>query len=201
MALAIPHRPYDTCNMESTSLANQFLIAMPDMTNPYFSHTVSYICEHNEDGAMGFVINRPMGITVGELLEQTEIHYTPSCKNNERQVFFGGPVERERGFVLHSGKPEWSASMPITNNVTITTSLDILGAIGRGEGPESFLLVLGYAGWEPGQLEQEIMDNTWLSSPANTELLFNPDCSDSWQEAASLIGVNLQQLYSQAGHA
>jgi len=187
--------------MECTSLTNQFLIAMPDMTSPDFSHTVSYICEHNEEGAMGFVINRPMGVTVGELLEQTEIQFDPSCQSNDRQVYFGGPVERERGFVLHSGEPNWNASMPITEDVSITTSVDILEAIGQCEGPESFLLALGYAGWGSGQLEQEILDNAWLSAPADINLLFNPDCKDSWQQAASLIGVDLDHFHSQAGHA
>jgi len=190
--------------MESTSLMNQFLIAMPAMVNPDFSHTVSYICEHNEEGAMGFVINRPMDITVGQLLQQTEIKYTPGCKNNDRPIYFGGPVERERGFVLHSGDANWGASMPITEEVSITTSTDILEAIGRDEGPESFLLALGYAGWAGGQLEQEIMENAWLSSPVDTQLLFNTGRTggeDSWQQAASLIGVDLQHLHNQAGHA
>jgi len=187
--------------MESTSLMNQFLIAMPDMANPDFSHTVSYICEHNEEGAMGFVINRPMDITVGQLLEQTEIKYSPGSQSSHRPVFFGGPVERERGFVLHAGKPDWKASIPISKDISLTTSIDILEAIGQGDGPDDFLLVLGYAGWAGGQLEQEIMQNAWLSSPADTRLLFNENCADSWQQAASLIGVDLQQLHHQAGHA
>lgn len=187
--------------MESTSLTNQFLIAMPDMKNPDFSHTVSYICEHNEEGAMGFVINRPMGITLGELLEQAEIKFTPECIDDHRQVCFGGPVERDRGFILHTGKPSWNASMPVTDEVSLTTSTDILEAIGEGKGPESFLLALGYAGWGPGQLEHEIMDNAWLSGPSDTRLLFNQDSEDCWQQAASLIGVDLHHLHSRAGHA
>lgn len=188
--------------MESnTSLTDQFLIAMPDMTNPHFDHTVSYICEHNENGAMGFVINRPMGITIRDLFKQVDIDCLPNCTHADHQVFFGGPVERERGFVLHTGTSDWSASMPVTENLSITTSLDILEAIGKNKGPESFLLVLGYAGWGAGQLEEEMLDNTWLSGPAKHELLFTPDCSDCWQQAAQLIGVDLHHLHYQAGHA
>lgn len=188
-------------HMESTSLTNQFLIAMPDMTNPDFSHTVSYICEHNEEGAMGFIINRPMGITLGELLEQAEIKFTPEHMDDNHPVCFGGPVEREQGFILHSGLPSWNASMPVTDKMSLTTSVDILEAISKGKGPESFLVTLGYAGWGPGQLEQEIMDNAWLSGPSDTNLLFNLDGEDCWQQAANLIGVDLHHLHNQAGHA
>jgi putative transcriptional regulator len=185
----------------STSLANHFLIAMPELASSFFSQTVSYICEHNDDGAMGFVINRPMGITIVELFDQINIAHLPSFPNSEQLVLSGGPVEPERGFVLHTGSPSWGASMPVTPELSVTTSFDILEAIGNNEGPDLFLLALGYAGWGAGQLESEILENSWLSSPADQQLLFSKDCDDCWQQAASLIGIDLHQLHTQAGHA
>lgn len=180
---------------------NHFLIAMPAMANPYFDHTVSYICDHNEKGAMGFIINRPIGITVQDLFDQADIASGEDISKCDNPVYFGGPVERERGFVLHSGKTQWTASVPITEELTITTSLDILEAIGRDKGPDRFLLLLGYAGWGPQQLEDEMLENAWLSVPADMDIIFQPDCTQSWQQAAQLIGIDLQQISSQAGHA
>jgi putative transcriptional regulator len=185
----------------STSLANHFLIAMPDLAGSFFAETVSYICEHNDEGAMGFVINRPMGISIVELFEQIDIKHQQSFHHADQQVIQGGPVEPERGFVLHTGEPSWNASMPITPELSLTTSFDILEAIGKNRGPDTFLLALGYAGWGPGQLDSEILENSWLSSPADNQLLFNNNCDDCWQQAARLIGIDMQQLHSQAGHA
>lgn len=185
----------------STSLANHFLIAMPDLAGSFFAETVSYICEHNDEGAMGFVINRPMGISIIELFDQIDIKHQKSFHHAEQQVIQGGPVEPERGFVLHTGEPSWNASMPITPELSLTTSFDVLEAIGENRGPETFLLALGYAGWGPGQLDSEILENSWLSSPADNQLLFSNDCDDCWQQAARLIGIDMQQLHNQAGHA
>lgn len=109
--------------------------------------------------------------------------------------------EPERGFVLHTGKPDWNASMPVTNDLSVTTSFDILEAIGQNMGPKRFILALGYAGWGAGQLDSEILDNSWLSSPAKHDLIFDEDCDDCWQQAARLIGIDMQQIHSQAGHA
>ena len=183
------------------ALSNQFLVAMPSMANPWFDRTVSYICDHNAQGAMGFVINRPINITVGELLTQVDIKTPRDCRRCDDPVYFGGPVERGRGFVLHAGAAEWGASTAVTEELAITTSPDILQAIGRGEGPEKFLLLLGYAGWGPGQLESEMLENAWLSTPADTELIFAADCADSWRQAARLIGVDVELMSGQAGHA
>ena len=187
--------------MESTSLTNQLLIAMPALPDPSFSHTVSYICEHNEEGAMGLVINRPLGITVSELFEQIEIDMKPDNERIKQQVYLGGPVQQERGFVLHTLNRDWDSTMKVTDNLAITTSLDILKAIAQGDGPENFLLALGYAGWGAGQLEQEILDNSWLSGPANEDILFRSPVEERWKEAASIIGVDMGSLHGQAGHA
>ena len=200
--LAIHVQTTDTERMDaSTSLANHFLIAMPDLAGSFFAETVSYICEHNDEGAMGFVINRPMGITISELFEQIDISYKADFNYADQQVLQGGPVEPERGFVLHVGEPIWNASMPITPEISVTTSFDILEAIGQNRGPETFILALGYAGWGAGQLDSEILENSWLSSPANNELLFHNNGDDCWQQAARLIGIDMQQIHNQAGHA
>jgi putative transcriptional regulator len=185
----------------STSLANHFLIAMPELAGSFFAETVSYICEHNDEGAMGFVINKPMGVSIIDLFDQIDINHHNEFRQAEQQVLQGGPVEPERGFVLHTGEPAWNASMPVTPELSLTTSFDILEAIGENRGPETFLLALGYAGWGPGQLDSEILENSWLSSPANNELLFSNNFNDCWQQAARLIGVDMQQLHNQAGHA
>ena len=200
--LAIRPQTFDTAPMDaSTSLANHFLIAMPELASSYFAQSVSYICEHNDEGAMGFVINNPMDMTITELFDQVEIQHFPTFKHCHQKVLYGGPVEPERGFVLHTGEPSWDASMPVTPELSVTTSLDILEAIGNNEGPEQFLLALGYAGWGASQLDNEILENSWLSSPANNELLFDTDSEDCWQQAAKLIGIDLHQLHNQAGHA
>jgi len=200
--LAIQQQTLDTGLMDaSTSLANHFLIAMPELAGSYFAQSVSYICEHNNEGAMGFVINHPMDITITELFDQVNNKHKPTFRNCHQQVLYGGPVEPERGFVLHTGEPSWSASMPVTPELSVTTSLDILDAIGNGNGPDAFILALGYAGWSAGQLDSEILENSWLSTPADTELLFKQDCDDCWQQAAKLIGIDLHHLHNQAGHA
>ncbi len=183
------------------SLMNHFLIAMPAMANSYFEHTVSYICNHDETGAMGFIINRPVGIAIRDLLDQADIKSGKDTSKYGNPVYFGGPVECERGFVLHSGKAQWATSMPVTEELAITTSLDILEAIGKDKGPDRFLVLLGYAGWGPRQLEDEMLENTWLSAPADMDIIFQPDCTRSWQQSAQIIGIDLQQISLQAGHA
>lgn len=185
---------------ESSSLRNHFLIAMPALADPNFSHTVTYICEHNDEGAMGIVINRPMPITLAEVLRQMEIE--PS-KNLDTSVVVneGGPVQPEHGFVVHSPVGAWESSMPITDDIALTTSRDILSAIGHAEGPAHYLIALGYAGWGPGQLETEIAENAWLSGPASMEILFDLPLEQRWEAAARLLGVDLNLLSSDIGHA
>jgi putative transcriptional regulator len=181
-------------------LTNQFLIAMPNLLDPNFFHSVTYICEHNERGAMGIVINQPVDLTVGELMQQMGMR--PSSPDMAaRPVFRGGPVDEEHGFVLHQPAGDWDSTMIISAEVAITTSNDIIRAIIDQGGPQRYLVALGYAGWGPGQLEQEILDNTWLSGPANTDIIFDTPVDQRWEAAAALLGVDIHQLTGDAGHA
>lgn len=182
------------------SLSNQFLIAMPGLDDPNFSHTVTYICEHNDEGAMGIVINRPMELTLAEVVEQMEI--IPSATADLTiPIYQGGPVQPEHGFVLHTPPGQWDSSLSITDEVAVATSRDIIKALARNQGPRRFLLALGYAGWGAGQLERELAENAWLSGPATLDILFNLPPERRWEAAASLLGVDLNLLSSDIGHA
>ncbi|HEY0635256.1 MAG TPA: YqgE/AlgH family protein, partial [Gammaproteobacteria bacterium] len=150
--------------------------------------------------ALGIVINRPTDITLGELLAQLSITAEPQI-DTTRNVFEGGPVQQEQGFLLHSPLGRWSASLPITEQIALTSSKDILEAIANGAGPERYLLTLGYAGWGPGQLEEEMVANAWLSGPASAEILFDTPAEQRWEAAAALLGVDLRLLSSDSGHA
>lgn len=185
---------------ETGYLTSQFLIAMPSLQDPNFFHSVTYICEHNQNGAMGIIINQPVDLTVGELMEQMgeEASNQELSKNT---VFRGGPVDVERGFVLHQPIGEWESTMPITDKIGITTSNDIITAMASGNGPEDCLIALGYAGWEAGQLEEEIRDNAWLNCKGDADILFNTEISKRWEAAAALIGIDINQIASDAGHA
>ena len=186
--------------MAEDSLSNHFLIAMPSLADPNFAQTVTYLCEHNEDGALGIVINRPSDVTLGELLSHMGIEHLPA-EQAALQVYLGGPVQRDRGFVLHSPGGEWESSLRIAEGVCVTTSRDILEAVARGEGPERYLVALGYAGWGPGQLEREMAENAWLSGPADPTIIFQRPHGERWRAAAALLGVDLALLSSQSGHA
>jgi putative transcriptional regulator len=185
---------------DSSSLANHFLIAMPTLEDPNFSQTVTYLCEHNDDGALGIVINRPSGLTMADLLPHIGIDATEGV-DGDRAVYIGGPVQPERGFVIHYPLGEWDACMPVDDQVGVTTSQDILEAIGRGEGPDRYLVALGYAGWSGGQLEEEMGQNAWLSGPADPDVMFERASGERWQAAAALLGVDLSLISSQGGHA
>jgi putative transcriptional regulator len=188
-------------NMDASQfLTNHFLIAMPQLADPNFFHTVTYICEHNSDGALGIVINRPMDVRLGEVFEHMGVQAT-DAHSAELPVYMGGPVQRERGFVLHEPPGEWEATLQITEALSVTTSRDILDAIAQGAGPKRALIALGYAGWAAGQLEQEIANNAWLSGPADPRVLFDVPDEQRWQAAASLLGVDLNLLSGDAGHA
>jgi len=185
---------------ESVSLTNHFLIAMPGLADANFTHTVTYICEHNEYGAMGLVINRPLDLTVREVLEHMEI--APEERPEvDGPIFSGGPVQPEHGFVLHTPVGEWDASLAITDHIAVTTSRDVLTAVNEGRGPEQYLICLGYAGWGEGQLEEEMAQNAWLSGPADPSILFDTPADRRWAAAAALLGVDLNLLSSEAGHA
>jgi len=183
-----------------TNLSNRFLIAMPTLQDADFYRTVTYICEHDEQGAMGIIINRPLDLELADILEQMDINPdTPEAIH--QPVFSGGPVQTERGFVLHPSNQSWDATNKITDEISITTSKDILHAIAAGNGPEQSLVALGYAGWGAGQLEKELAENTWLSGPADAQIIFSHPPEQRWQAAAQLLGVDLNLISGQTGHA
>jgi putative transcriptional regulator len=184
---------------QATYLDNQFIIAMPGLTDPNFFHTVTYLCQHNEEGALGIVINRPAEMTLGEIFKQMKIRVT-SPGAADSLVFAGGPVQQERGFVLHTTGGNWDASMAISESISLTTSRDVIEAIAVGKGPEQYLVALGYAGWGEGQLEQEILANAWLNTPYNEHVLFDTPITMRWHAAAGQIGIDINQLTTQAGH-
>lgn len=183
-----------------TPLANQLLIALPSLEEGAFSRSVALICQHDEDGAMGIVVNRASEYTLGEVLGQMGID-GGSDELRAQLVLAGGPVHPERGFVLHDGGRHWESTMGITGELFLTTSRDILEAMANGEGPTNAVVALGCAGWGAGQLEQELTDNDWLTAPADAELLFDMPLDARWQAAAGLIGVDLAHLAGYSGRA
>ena len=185
---------------KDTYLTNQFLIAMPNLMDPNFFHSVTYICEHNEQGAMGIVINQPVELNLGELMEQMDMQAF-DAEQAALPIFRGGPVEPERGFVLHRPLGQWESSMAVTDEIGLTTSTDILRAMSEGNSPDDVLITLGYAGWGAGQLEQEMLDNAWLSGPADPSIIFDTPVEKRWEAAAQLVGVDINRLTGDAGHA
>ena len=187
--------------MQELDLTNQLLIAMPTLMDPNFHQTVTYVCAHNEDGAMGIVINRPMSIALGEVLDQLELSTDdPGIEN--QIVYQGGPVQKDRGFILYpGGGDQWDSSITISDRISVATSRDILEAIAQGRGPEETLIALGYASWGAGQLEQELSENAWLVAPLDEEILFRLPHEQRWGAAAALVGVDLDQISDQVGHA
>ena len=185
---------------DSVNLTNHFLIAMPALADPNFFHTVTYICEHNEEGAMGLVINRPMDLSASELFEQLDL--TPVRDElNRRTIFQGGPVHTERGFVLHRPATEWEATIMVSDQIAVTMSHDILEAIANDAGPAQFLIMLGYAGWGAGQLEEELAANAWLTGSADPDIIFNLPAEQCWAASAAHIGIQLDRLSNDIGHA
>ena len=191
------------CDMTLTLpsyLKHHFLIDMPHMEDPRFAHTLIYLCEHNAEGAMGLVINRPSGLSLSDVLEQTSPEISVPLEVGGRTVFNGGPVQSERGFVLHRGPQRWESSLDL-GPLQLTTSRDILVDMTRGHGPSESFVALGYAGWDAGQLEQELLDNVWLNCPADYHILFDLQPEQRLDAAARSLGVELNLLTSQAGHA
>ncbi len=186
--------------MENVNLTNQFLIAMPNMADPYFSKSLTYICEHNEQGALGIVINRPIDLTLATLLDQINIPLT-RAEIGSLPIHFGGPVQMDRGFVLHRPLGEWQSTMQVNDEIGLTTSKDILQAVAEGAGPHQFFLTLGYAGWAPGQLEHEISQNAWLSVAADTSLIFDTPVAARFEAAMHLLGIDTVNLSEDVGHA
>ncbi|HAS1961165.1 TPA: YqgE/AlgH family protein [Enterobacter cloacae] len=185
------------------NLQHHFLIAMPALQDPIFRRSVVYICEYNEDGAMGIIINKPLeNLQVEGILEKLKI--TAEARLPEirldKPVMLGGPLAEDRGFILHT-PPIFSSSIRISDNTVITTSRDVLETLGTAEQPSEVLVALGYASWEKGQLEQEILDNAWLTAPADMNILFNTPIADRWRDAAKLIGIDILTMPGVAGHA
>ncbi|XPF94016.1 YqgE/AlgH family protein [Colwellia sp. RE-S-Sl-9] len=179
---------------------NQLLIAMPALNDSYFNRSVIYVCEHNDEGAMGLIINLPINMTLNELLEHIEADVESNPVMNQK-VLTGGPVSTQRGFVLHSPQKGWQSSLALSSDVMITTSKDILMALGTESAPEKFLVTLGYAGWSPGQLEEEIKENSWLTIDADNDILFNTPIEQRWKKATEKLGIDIAHLSNDVGHA
>jgi len=186
--------------IDEPRLTNHFLIAMPSLEDGNFSQSVTYICEHDENGALGITINRPSEINLAEIFSQLQITVESDHIKNQT-VLNGGPVQIDRGFILHTPTGTWESSLKVTDTIAVTTSQDIMQAIADGKGPARALIALGYSGWGPGQLELEISENSWLSCPATEKILFDVPLEKRWRAAALLLGIDLQLLSSQAGHA
>lgn len=186
--------------MPEFNLTHHFLIAMPAMQEGVFAGTLTYICEHNENGALGIVVNRPISLTLGEMFDQVNIvlHQPEFAR---MPVHFGGPVQTERGFVLHDTPGNWESTLHINDKLSLTTSRDILEAMGEGRGPRNVLVTLGYAGWDQGQLEHEMTENTWLTVPASEHILFDLPPDERLPAAMALLGVDYASLVDNAGHA
>jgi putative transcriptional regulator len=186
--------------VETQYLTNQFLIAMPGLEDPNFFHSVTYICEHNTEGALGLVVNRPLDMQLGEILQHIHLE-DAQLQARQLPVHLGGPVQQDRGFILHEPLGNWEATLKVTDRIGVTSSVDILQAIARDEGPERVLIALGYAGWGAGQLEQEMAENAWLTGPADPEILFRTPDEERWRAAARSLGIDLNLLSGDAGHA
>ncbi len=183
---------------QTIDLKHHLLLAMPLLDDPWFQHSVCYICEHNDEGAMGLIINKPMGIQLNDILSELDINPNQPHSQNIMQ---GGPVSPEQGFVLYQDDPVDVQNMMVSDHVRLTTSKDILNHIANGEGPDGAIICLGYAGWDAGQLEEEIANNSWLTVPADEHLLFHTDSEQLAEQAAKKLGINLSQLTGQSGHA
>ena len=181
------------------SLTNQFLIAMPGMDDPFFAGSVVYVCEHSEDGAMGVVINKPSPVTMDLLFDAAKTA-TPERFCNE-WVMMGGPVQVDRGFLVHTPVGSWESSLLVTDHIAMTTSRDIIAGLAKDGEVDKAVVTIGYSSWRAGQLEQELADNAWLTAPANTQILFDLPYDQRYQAAIKLLNVDLAQLSGAAGHA
>ncbi len=185
---------------EIQTFANQLLIAVPSMHDDNFARSVTLMCQHDGDGAMGLIINRTTDFNIGELFNQLQIPCN-DLELTELPVLWGGPVQTDRGFVLHNDSRKWPSTLKIADGLSVTTSREILGAIAKGRGPEHFLVLLGYAGWTTDQFEGELADNSWLTVAADKDLLFGTPLESRWQAAASRIGVDLSRMTDYTGRA
>src|SRR5450755_3675604 len=178
---------------DSGYLTNQLLIAMPSMGDPNFAQTVALVCDHSPSGALGLILNKPLSMRMAEIFEQLEIEINLGPLR-ERPVLRGGPMQTDRGFVVHTAGGEWDSTLKISDLIHVTTSRDILDAMARGEGPAQAVVALGYAGWDGGQLEEEIRANAWLSAPVESAIIFDLPFESRWHAAARLLGVELSRV-------
>nr|WP_218962983.1 YqgE/AlgH family protein [Iodobacter sp. BJB302] len=182
------------------NFSRHFLIAMPSLVDPIFSRALTFVCEHNERGAMGVIVNRPLGMTLSSLFEQIDIElHRPDMA--ALSVHFGGPVQTDRGFVLHTPLGSWQSSLAVSDEMGLSTSRDVLQALGDGEGPDQVFLTLGYAGWDAGQLENEIAQNSWLTVEADPKIIFDLPPEARYAAALGLLGIDIAMLSKEAGHA
>jgi putative transcriptional regulator len=186
--------------MQKVNLTQHFLIAMPGMVDPNFAKSLTFICEHNDQGALGVVVNRPTEMNLHALLEQVSIS-PDSDEFKSVAIHFGGPVQVDRGFVLHTPVGTWQSTLAVGPEIGLTTSKDILEAVARGEGPRQMLVTLGYAGWAPGQLEHELAQNAWLTVQAKREVIFDLSAEERLPAAMGLLGIDYANLSDSAGHA
>ncbi len=200
----MPSKPPPPVAIEPTSLANHFLIAMPAMTDPNFSRTLTYLCEHNTGGALGIIVNRPLDMNLGTLFERVSMPLNPGenlPKFRDLPVFFGGPVQPERGFVLHRPIGSWQSTLTVTGEIGLTSSRDILQAMSDDGEPSEVLVSLGYAGWAAGQIEWELSQNAWLTVAADPDIIFALPSEERLPAAMQLLGVDFANLSEVAGHA
>ena len=191
---------YNEPMAEGDYLSNQLLIAMPGMADPNFTQTVTLICEHTAGGALGIIINRPLPMTLDEVFAQLALD-NRDAGLGERIVLKGGPVQTDRGFVVHRAGGTWDSTLKVSDDIHVTTSRDVLAALASGAGPRDAFVALGYAGWQAGQLEEEIRANAWLNVPASDAIVFSLPFEDRWHAAGRLLGIELNRLGSAAGHA
>ena len=182
-----------------TSLRGQCLIAMPSLKDSFFEKSVTYICKHNDQGAMGLVLTSPLEMTMKDILGQMSLE--DLCGIGETQVLSGGPVSAQRGFVLHDATSDWESTLHVSQDVKLTASRDIISALAEGVGPQKSLFALGYAGWDAGQLEQEITENSWLTIDADSDMLFDTSPEKRWQLAVEKLGIDPHLLPVNIGHA
>ena len=202
--LAISCLYLNTAAMSSVSFQNfknHFLIAMPSMTDPSFAETLTIICEHGPEGALGIVVNRPSVLSMSEIFRQIGIDSHEHSEVGQHTVYSGGPVSQERGFVLNSGESSWDSSLEVCSGLQLVTSTDVLVAMAKGKGPKRALVALGYAGWGAGQLEKEISENAWLTCEADSSIVFDTPYHRRLSAAASTLGVNINLISGQVGHA
>lgn len=185
------------------NLANHFLIAMPSMQDPIFGGAVVYVCEHNDKGVLGVVINKPTDMTMDVLFERIDLKVADSMQAEvaNEPIMFGGPVQDDRGFVLHTPGGHYSSSLSVTDDVAFTTSIDVLESVASGDGPQRLLVSIGYAGWSPGQLEDELSRNGWLTVGADASVMFDLPIEQRYTAAIKLLGIDPMMLASEAGHA